>query len=583
MASGSWVGGAMGGVQSASAAAGAAMIFEKDVPIEVGDGTVLRANVYRPQQAGRYPVVMALGIYGKDIHFADGYKPQWETLTRIYPGIDRDGSSGQHLRWELVDPERWVPAGYVVVAVDSRGSGKSPGYLDPFSPRETQDYYDAIEWAGVQPWSNGKVGTIGISYYGIKQWQVAALRPPHLAAICVWEGGSDLYRDWSHHGGIFSHLFPTAWYPRQVLPNQHGNADTHYRERDTGLPNTGLPNAGAALSPAMLAGNRADHPQDLLQHPLDDAWYKARSPNLSRIEVPLLSAANWGGAGLHLRGNIEGYLRAGSSQKWLQMHIGTHFESFYLPQFVQRQQRFFDHFLKGEDSGWLDEPKINLFVRRPDGGAFRAEQEWPLARTEWTRLHLDAAAKALLPTAPQQETRVSYRALGEGVSFTTPAFEQETEFTGPLKAHLWISSSTADMDLFVTLRMFDPAGKEVAFTGASDLTPVARGWLRASHRKQDVAMTLPYRPYHSHDEVQKLTPGEAYELDVEIWPASIVFPAGYRLVLTIQGRDFETHDIPGRILHNSEQDRPRAEFDGLCSILTGPEHDSYLLLPRIPG
>ena len=560
------------------AAEATSMVFEKDVPITMSDGAILMANVYRPAQPGRYPVVMAMGIYGKDIHFADGYKPQWETLTQIYPDIDAEGSSGQHLRWELVDPERWVPAGYVVIAVDSRGSGKSSGYLDPFSPRETQDFHDAIEWAGVQPWSNGRVGTIGISYYGIKQWQVAALRPSHLAAICVWEGGSDLYRDWSHHGGIFSNLFPTAWYPRQVLPNQNGNAETHFRERDTGRPNTGTP-----LSAAMLAGNRADHPRDLLEHPLDDAWYRSRSPNLPRIEVPLLSAANWGGAGLHLRGNIEGFLRASSRQKWLQAHIGTHFESFYLPEFVERQQRFFDHFLKGEDNGWQDEGRVRLFIRRPDGGAFRDEREWPLARTVWTRLHLDGTDMGLHPTPPAGTTRTDYRALDDAVSFTTQPFEQDTEFTGPLKAHLWIVSATTDMDLFLSLRMYDPAGEEVVFIGASDLTPVARGWLRASHRKLDAAMTLPYRPYHSHDEIQKLEPGKPYELDVEIWPTSIVFPAGYRLVLTIQGRDFEAKGLPGRLLHNSDADRPISEFGGLCTVLTGPGHDSYLLLPHIPA
>ncbi|MCW5751091.1 MAG: CocE/NonD family hydrolase [Alphaproteobacteria bacterium] len=554
------------------------MIFEKDVPLEAGDGSILRANVYRPREPGRYPVLMAMGIYGKDVHFADGYRLQWDTLKKIHPAIDTDGSTGQHLRWELVDPERWVPEGFVVVAVDSRGSGKSPGYLDPFSPRETQDFYDAIEWAAAQPWSSGKVGTIGISYYAIKQWQVASLRPPHLCAVCVWEGGSDLYRDWSHHGGIFSHLFPTAWYPRQVLPNQNGNAGTHYRERDTGKPNTGEP-----LSTGILAGNRADHPRDLLEHPLDDAWYRTRSPNLPRIEVPLLSAGNWGGAGLHLRGNIEGYMRAGSKRKWLQLHVGTHFESFYLPQFIERQKRFFAYFLKGEDNGWANEAPVRLFVRRPDGGAFRDEAEWPLSRTKWTSIYLDAEDKSLRMTAPARYARLSYRSLGEGVSFSTAPFEQETEFTGPAKLRLWASSSTTDLDVFATLRLFDPKGEEVVFTGASDLSPVARGWLRASHRKQDPVMSLPYRPYHSHDEIQKLAPNEVYALDVEIWPTSIVCPPGYRLVLTIQGRDFEARNVPGRILHDSEADRPRAEFDSLCSIHCGPEHDSHLLLPLIPA
>src|ERR1700722_11263278 len=158
------------------------MIVEKDIVIPVNDGHKLLANLYRPDAGGRFPVLMSMGIYGKDIHFADGYKPQWEKLKILNRGLSRDGSSGRYLRWEKIDPERWVPDGYVVISVDSRGSGKSPGFLDPFSPRETQDYYDAIEWSAVQPWSTGKVGLIGISYLSIKQWQVAALQPPHLAA-----------------------------------------------------------------------------------------------------------------------------------------------------------------------------------------------------------------------------------------------------------------------------------------------------------------------------------------------------------------------------------------------------------------
>ena len=132
------------------------MIFEKDVAIVASDGLTLRANVFRPRAPGAYPVVMAHGSYGKDVHFSHAFKPQWEKLNRIYPGLCSEGSTGRFLRWETVDPERWVPDGYVVVQVDSRGTGKSPGYLDPFSPREIEDYRDAIEWAGVQPWSKAR-------------------------------------------------------------------------------------------------------------------------------------------------------------------------------------------------------------------------------------------------------------------------------------------------------------------------------------------------------------------------------------------------------------------------------------------
>lgn len=553
------------------------LLYEKDVPIPVNDGLVLRANVFRPKAEGHFPVVMAAGCYGKDTHFADGFSVQWEKLLKIYPDLCANGSTGQYLRWETVDPERWVPEGFVVIQVDSRGTGSSPGYLDPRSPREIQDYYDAIEWAGTQPWSNGKVGLIGISYYAFTQWSVAALQPPHLAAIVPWEGLVDYYRDSTHHGGIYANGFNEAWWPRQVWINQHGNGDTRYRDRETGLPPT-----GKALTAAQLEANRASYEQDLRSRPLDSQWYRQRSPRLSRVTVPVLSAGNWGGPGMHLRGNIEGYRLASSKQKWLSMHIGTHWDSFYLPEYVAIQKRFFNHFLKGEENGWDKTPPVQLAIRQLDGTAIhRDETEFPIARTEYTKFFLDGATSQLGRTAPEAGS-VSYDAMSDGVTFSTPAFEEDMEFTGHVNLRLHVSSSTKDMDVFAILRVFDPDGKEVIFNGAHEPTPLARGWLRASARKTDPALSWPERVWHTHDEVQKLTPNEPYVLDVEIWPTCITMKPGYRLALTLMGKDFEYPGIPSRIGHNDPGDRDHPDFKGINTILTGGETASYLTLPIIP-
>ncbi len=554
------------------------LVFMRDVAVTMSDGVTLRANVFRPEAPGRYPVVMAMGAYGKDVHFEDAFNPQWQVLKRVYPGLDTEGSTGRYLRWEVVDPERWVPEGFVVIQVDSRGTGRSEGYLDPFGPVETRDFCEWIEWAGTQPWSNGKVGLIGVSYLAIKQWQVAALRPPHLAAIVPWEGSSEFYRDGGHHGGILSNSFTFEWWPRQVLANQYGSGKSTHRDRLTGERTT-----GPALSDELLQGNRADHPNDRLSHPLDDAWNRARAANLPAIEVPLLSAANWGGPGMHLRGNFEGWLRAGSRQKWLFAHIGTHYESFYLPHYVAIQQRFFKHFLAGEDNGWDREPPVQLAIRHADGTAeMRTEQEWPLARTAWTAFHLDAADGSLGDAPPRGAGRASFEAMGEGLSFSTAPFAQDTEFTGPAVLRLWVSSSTTDADLFVVLRVFDPDGQEVSYVGAHERVPMAMGWLRASHRKLDPARSLPWRPWHAHDEVQKLVPGEVYPVEVEIWPTCLVFPKGWRLVLTVQGHDFIVTP-PGRMRHDHPEDRPAAEFGGTTTLYTGGDHPSQLLMPLIPA
>jgi predicted acyl esterase len=178
---------------------------------------------------------------------------------------------------------------------------------------------------------------------------------------------------------------------------------------------------------------------------------------------------------------------------------------------------------------------------------------------------------------------IQYRSLGDGASFFTAPFNEDTEFTGPLAARLWASSPTTDIDLFVTLRLFAPDGSEVVFAGASDTEPAARGWLRASHRRLDAAKSRPDRPYRLHQEIEKLEPGRAYALDVEIWPTSIVVPKGYRLALTVAGRDYEAPGVSGRLLHQHEKDRPREEFDALITLFSGPEHDSHLLLPFIPA
>jgi hypothetical protein len=555
------------------------MIFEKDVPVAMSDGVVLRVNVFRPTREGQYPVVMSHGVYGKDVHFSLAFKPQWEKLNQIYPGLCKDGSSGRFLRWEVPDPERWVPDGYVIVVADTRGSGKSPGYLDPRQPRENQDYYELIEWAGVQPWSNGKVGLLGISYLAINQWNAAALNPPHLAAICPWEGYWDHYRDASHHGGILSNSFASAWWPRQVLSNQHGSGKTHYVDPDTNERST-----GPALSDELLDGNREDHPANHVRHKLDDAWHQGRTPDLARVKVPLLSAGNWGGPGVHLRGNVAGYVEAASKQKWLSLHIGTHYESFYLPKYVTLQKRFFDRYLKGENNGWEQEPPLRLEIRDVYGDSkTRKENEWPLKRTQWAKFFLDAGDKLLTPNGPAREARVDYEAMGEGISFSTAPMERDTEITGYVSARLVIASSTTDMDLFAILRAFDPAGKEVVFVGAHEPTPISRGWLRASHRKLDPARSKPYRPFLAHDEIQKLNPGERYTVDLEIWPTCLVLPQSYRLVLTLMGKDFEYEGVPGRLLHNHPEDRPPAEFGGTNTIVTGGKNESYLLLPIIPA
>jgi uncharacterized protein len=567
------------------------MQIDWDAPIPMDDGNILRADVFRPITSGRYPVLLSCGPYAKGMPFAKSRPYAWERLVRQHPEV-MHGSSCNHQNWEVVDPEKWVPDGFVVVRVDGRGTGRSPGYVDPWSPRETKDLYDCIEWTAVQPWSTGKVGLNGISYFAMNAWQVASLQPPHLAAICAWEGAGDHYRDTCYHGGLLCE-FLSNWYPRAIIPMQHGVG-----ERGPRNPITGEFVAGPeTLPPEECARNRNEIVASALAHPLDDAYHRARSPVWERVTVPFLSAANWGGHGLHPRGNFEGFLRAASAQKWLEAHGDTHWTEFYSDYGVDLQKRFFSHFLKGEDNGWDRQPRVQLKVRHPgEKFVLRHENEWPLARTQWTKFYLDPTDRNLRPSVPTKSARLEYEAMGDGLTFLTPPLTEAIEICGPVTAKLHVSSSTTDADLFLVLRVFAPDGKEIVFHGAQDpRTPIGFGWLRASHRKLDTRLSEPWRPYHTHDERWPLVPGEPVELNVEIWPTCIVVPPNHRIGLSIRGRDYEFDgpplDVPGAphplrgvgpFVHENPKNRPRDIFAGTNALHFAPDRQPYLLLPIIP-
>ena len=566
------------------------MRIDWDVPVEMDDGIVLRADVYRPVEDGRYPVIMSYGPYGKYLAFQDGYATCWERMAADHPDVTA-GSTNKYQNWEIVDPEKWVPDDYIVIRVDSRGCGRSPGLIDIWSAREAKDLYQCIEWAARQPWCNGKIGLNGISYYAMNQWQVASLQPPHLAAMCAWEGAADFYRDMGWHGGILC-TFAKNWSEMQVHSVQHGVGKRGYRSRIVADWVSGP----ETLTEEELGANRRNFGDDVASHPLDnDDYWQSRMPDWSKVNVPILSSANWGGQGLHPRGNFEGFVRAASKDKWLEVHGIEHWTEFYTDYGVDLQKRFFGHFLKGDDTGWKDQPPVQLQVRHMDKFVMRMEKEWPMARTKWTKFYLNPEDLRLSTEPATAEASVSYEGLGDGVTFLTRPFDADTEITGPIAAKLFVSSETEDADLFLVLRVFSPDMREIVFQGAVDPhTPIGQGWLRASHRKLDLELSTDYRPYHSHDEKQLLTPGQVYELDVEIWPTCIVVPRGYRIGLSVRGKDYfypgggrlsnmkNEFTGCGPFMHNDPQDRPPSVFGGKVTLHMGSNRQSYVLLPVIP-
>ena len=547
------------------------LVIEKDLAIPMRDGARLQADLFRPKSGGRFPVIINIGSYQKD--------KLW------VPPPDLEEAPNRYMNWETVNPLWWVPRGYAALRVDSRGSGKSPGRTDPFSPSEARDFYDSIEWAARQPWCNGRVGASGISYFAMTQWLAASLKPPSLAAMIPWEGAADMYRDFGYHGGIFSFGFVVNWY------------NNHMAHHLLGEPQGTAPDAFS--TPWVW---------EYMRHSLDSDWYHGRRPIWENIDTPLYSVGNWSGLALHLRGNTEGYMRAASRHKKLRIHAGTHYHAFYTKEGRIDQLRFLDQWLKGVDTGIMREPRVKLLIRKGGHGndEWRYENEWPLARTKWTKFYVRSEPRArgaevegaLAREAPRTASSISYSASGMtkagvasaswtstalagslprmGVSFETAPLRNAMEVTGPVVLVLWLSSTTKDMDIFATIRNIGPDGKDVFEIGQQGQPiPVAKGWLRASHRKLDPALSLPYRPYHAHDERQPLRKGEVARVEVEIWPTCMVFAKGHRIRLDIQPRDG---------LGAAPYTHYSGDYNsGTNTLYAGGGRASYLLLPVIPG
>lgn len=561
------------------------MALDKDVRIALSDGTVLRADVYRPVKDGKYPVLMTYGPYGKDSHISQFMGKGWDSLKARYPEIVADSTS-EHMVFERPDPEVWVPHDYILIQVDCRGAGRSPGKLDVNSPQEFVDFKEAIEWAGQQPWSNGKIGLLGISYYAAGQWMVASYRPKYLAAILPWAGTCDFYRDRTRHGGMFCNGFVARWWQNSVLNNQHGKPDSTLTDFVSGERSTGP----ESLTPEELKANRSDYIDNVRAHPTLDAWYRARSADLSKIEVPALVVANWGALGLHLRGTIGGFTGIASKEKWLKIQTGAYFGTFFASPSVAMQRRFFDRYLKGLDNGWEKEPRVEVVVRSPDDTVHRVvtSTAWPVEGTQYVKMHLDAANKSLDWRAPSAAAKASYPAFSDGATFTSAPLDGDMEICGPVLTKLQLSCAKPDMDMFCTLLAFDPSGKEINFATNFEPSPVSQGWLRIALRKLDPARSTPYLPVHACDEPQPLKPGEIVEALIDIWPTAVFLPKGSRLALILSGQDYTGTGKPGtstsgNFLHNDPVDRPRDRYDGEHTVHTGGGRECWLQLPVLPA
>ena len=446
--------------------------------------------------------------------------------------------------------------------------------MDTMSKTTSDAFEEVIEWAAAQSWSSGKVGLLGISYFAGSQWRVAARQPKGLTCMIPYDGMADYYRDRNRHGGILTG-FLKWWYDRQVLSNQYGRPGKQAK-------NWGPDTIEGTMSEPELAANRHDQTTDIPQHLFrDDIYYSSRDYNLEDIKVPLLSVGNWGSIMIHLHGNIEGFVQASSPHKFLHMVVGRHDLPIYQDEETALQKSFFDAFMKGDDrDGWTDgtRPPVDLILRKGDVGynkplaekSFkrRFENEWPIARTVYTKYFLTPAGSLVTKEPRLTPSKLSYPALSvpgkpDLLIFETSPFETETEITGHTVAHLNVAVTAkpggpapTDLDLFLTLRHYAADGHEIFYTGIQgEPVPLCKGWQRVSLRKVNREHHrhreyLPYRDYFSTD-VLPVILGEVYPVDVEIWATSVVAQPGEKIGLEISSGDTQGcgifgHDTPER-------------------------------------
>jgi predicted acyl esterase len=529
------------------------MIVERDLAVKMRDGVEIYIDVFRPAEEKPAAPIIGWGPYGKHGHtrYADNFPNCGVKQETLSP----------YTAFEAPDAGYWVPRGYAVINPDPRGTWHSKGDATYLSPEEAQDYYDLIEWAGTQPWSNGKVGLSGVSYLTSSQWRVAALNPPHLAAFNPWEGWSDTYREVVRHGGIPETMF---W---PYLPGRWGHSTTRVEDLAT----------------------------ETREHPFFDAFWASKAADFSTIKAAAYIVASWTDQGMHTRGTLEGFKKIASPRKWLEVHGRKKWAYYYDPESVRRQQEFFDYFLKGIRTTVTQWPKVRLEVREKFYvGAMKAENEWPIARTQYTKLYLDARTASLGRSARSQEASCRY--LGTAPSAETAprpgeapsshraqfdfTFEQPTELIGHMKLKLWAAAEGADdMDIFVAVQKLDAAGHLVpfAFWAHFDDGPVALGWLRASHRELDAAKSTEYQPVLLHRRERKIEPGAIVPLEIEIWPSGTRFEAGEKLRLVVQGADIYNYSKP--VMCDRHEDTVNR---GPHILYTGGKYDSHLLVPVVP-
>ncbi len=546
---------------------------EKDLYVKMRDGVKLAVDVLRPDAPGKFPALLALSPYGKEIQELD-FPPQPLGKSAVWDGVMEAGHS-----------EYFVSRGYAHVIGDLRGMGYSEGeYVGYHSKQEGEDGHDIVEWIAEQPWCDGNVGMIGYSYFGEIQLDVAINQPPHLKAIFPTGVWTDLYRA-AYQGGILSLFLYGLWDGRagnsgMAGKNVHSammkslSKDEFKARVEEALKNPDIrkfPNLYHLLkypykNPLFV---------DFLLNPFDGPFYHERSSyyHLDRIEIPTYMV----GAMAHraaTKAHFELYSGIKSRDKKLAMYPPGMPDRPWV-EGIDTVLRWHDHWLKGIDTGVMDEPPIKFFVNGVN--EWRFETEWPPKGTvptkfylgSWERLSREPETFSEEPDSFfQQPLYASSKT--ESVKYVSNPMPKDMETIGPVAVFFYASIDTDDTNWIVELRDVGQDGSE---------QPLGKGYLRASHRALDESKSKPAQPYHPHTSAEPAVPGEVYEYAIEMAPIANVFKQGHRIKMTI--RSMESPTEPEMLTHFHPV-LPSGRST-LHKIYRNKKYKSYLLLPVNPG
>lgn len=531
---------------------------DQDVPVKLRDGTTIYVDVYRPdgpEGLSNLPTILAWCFFGK----RPGDSPKtWQAF-----GVPPDTFS-KMARFEGPDPGYWCKQGYAVVNADSRGAGHSEGNLVVWGPQDGRDGADTVEWIASQVWSNGRVSMFGNSGLSMVQWWIAAEQPAHLACIAPWEGLSDLYREMVTENGI-----PCPGFVDFVMGGQSG------------------------------PGYIEDVLEMLKQYPLINGYWQSKIPQFEKIKIPSYVTCSW--SHLHLLGSVTGFRKIRSPKKWLRIHRDFEWPDTYSWWNMEDLKRFYDRYLKGIRNGWELTPRVRIEVMDAydyDFQVNRPEREFPLARTQYQKLYLDASnAKAGGDAGTEEgargntpalsvtggglswepvgvETKASYDA-NEGLTTFDITFTEDVELTGFMKAHLWVEADGHDeMDLFLTVQKLDENGKFLPTLVLGEEHPGTWGRLRVSQRALDPDASTDYQPVQAHKVKEPLKPGEIVPVDIAFFPISRLWHKGQRLRLQLAGRYFREGWFEPFTWETNNK--------GTHVIHTGGKYDSFLQIPVVP-